>query len=200
MRILYWVITGFILAATCAGQQSKPTPSPSTSATIGWGETKVTVDIPATSYRKVGQAEVSYFAESDTTEVRAELEAYRSKEESANMYFVFTVKGKRLIQPKSVTVGIAFFTDKEKAEHLNGLKLEADRKSLNLDDLNDEGVGYDYNAKSSYRAMTANLPFTIFEELVGSKSVRVYIGDVGFDLAKKNHDALRDMLKAVERH
>jgi hypothetical protein len=201
MRTLLLITVSLTFAATCVGQQNKPTPSVDHSVSPSGPPpaNSVTVDVPATSYRTVGQAQVSYFAETDSTEVRIELSPYRSQGQSANMFFVFSVKGKHVVAPQVVSVGLVFFTDKGKAENLNSSTVELDGQSLSLNDMTSDGVGYDYNAKSAFRHMEATIPFALFEKLVNDRSVTVHVADVIFGFGKKDRDGLRDMLKAINR-
>lgn len=198
MRALLYLSVLLLLVGTCFGQSSSKQSNSNTSVSPP-KKTIATVAIPATSYREVGQAQISYFAESDTTEVRIELSVYRSRGQSANMFFVFTVKGRRVVRPSVVSVGMVFFTDKTAAERLHGFELEADGKSIQLEDATSGGVGYDYGAKQFSKDMGGKISFALLHQLGDSKGIKVHVGDIEFELNKGNRDALRDMLKAVER-
>jgi hypothetical protein len=197
MRTTSYIILALLLAGpTGVGQDNKER---GTNASANPGsKTVVTVDAPPTSFRKVGQAEVSYFSESDTTEVRSEFKGYRGPGQFANLWFVITAKGKRVVQPKLVSVGMAFFGDKVTVESVRDFVLEVEGKPVQFDDLTSSGVGYDYNSKNSFKAMKGTMGFAEFERIVKSQAVKIHVGDIVLELSKSNRDALRDMLKAVE--
>src|ERR1051325_3314584 len=146
-RITFAFLAIFMSAMTVAGQTAQGqnpgagTPaSPSgksaqKSITVETQKGTGIIDVPATDYREVGQAQVSYFEESDATEVRDELEVYRGRGQYANMSLVYTVKGKRVVRPEEVSVGIALFTNKAKAEKTRSFMLEADGRPIALDGL-----------------------------------------------------------------
>ena len=170
------------------GQQTKQPPSKKEVATI---------DIPPTTYREVGQAQVSYFLESNTTEVRVELSPYHKRNQSANMFFVFTVKGKEIKQPSLVSVGMAFFSDKQTLQTISGFSFELGQESVRPDDFKVGGIGYDNNAKNSFRDMEASIPFTVFQKLAASTPIKVRVNDLVFEFSSHNHSALGDMLKTI---
>lgn len=168
------------------------------SITVETKKGTVTIDLPATTYREVGQAQISYFAESDATEVRDELDAYKGDGQFANMYFVYTVKGNRVVRPEEVSVGMVFYTDKARAEDLHGFTLEADGKLFKLDGLTVGDVSYGVSDKKYYRDMNGTIPFALFEQLTNYTLLKVHVGGLVFDVDKSNRDALRDMLRAIE--
>lgn len=171
----------------CLGQQSKPPQS-----------TVVTVDEPPSSFRKVGQAEVSYFAGTDATEVRTEWPAYRSDALSASMWFEFRTKGKTVTRPESVNVNLGCSGQKEMLAQITAFELEGDGHEIKLDHPRAGGIQFDLNAKRFLRAMHGSVSFDTFERLVSSDSLKVHVGQTVFELNKKNRSALVDMLKAVQ--
>ncbi len=197
MRSISYLVLALLLAGSTGVGQDNKEKGANSSAKPG-SKKVVTVELPPTSFRKVGQAEISYFSQSDTTEVRSELSGYRGPGQSANLWFVFTVKGKRVVQPKIVSIGIAFFGDKVTVEGITDFAFEVDGKSVQLYDLTSSGVGFDYNAKSSYKDLKGTIPFAAFEQVVNGQALKIHVGEVVFELSKDNRDALRDMLKAVE--
>lgn len=196
LSILYLIIALLLAGSSVIGQDNKERGT-DTSAKPG-SKTVVTVDAPPTSFRKVGQAEISYFSESDTTEVRSELSGYRSPGQSANLWFVFSTKGKRVVRPKMVSVGMAFFGDKVTVENLRDFAFEVDGKSVQTDDRTTGGVGFDYHAKRSFKDMKGTMAFAVFEQVASGESIKIHVGDIIFELSKSNREALRDMLKAIE--
>jgi hypothetical protein len=191
------------LAAAAPGQTTQeqnphPGKSAQKSVTIETEKGTVIIDAPATSYREVGQAQVSYFEESDATEVRDELTVYKGRGQSANMSLVYTVKGGRVVRPEVVSVGMAFFTDKAGAEKLRGFTLEADGKLIALDGLTVGDVSQDLNTKKYFRDMDGTIPFASFERLANCAVLKVHVGEVVFEFGKSNRAALRDMLRAIE--
>ena len=56
---------------------------------------------------------------------------------------------------------------------------------------------YEMDDKQWARALRAALPFAEFQKLVASKSVRVHVAEVDFELNQESRDTLRDMLKAL---
>ncbi|HEV7890093.1 MAG TPA: hypothetical protein VGP08_05620 [Pyrinomonadaceae bacterium] len=175
-----------------------PNKSPQKSITVETKKGVVIIDVPADGYRKVGQAQIRYFKEPDATEVRDELRVYEGRGQHVNMSLVYTVKGKRVVRPEEVSVGMAFFTDKARAEKLRGFTLEADGKSIAIDGLTVGDVGLDLTAKMYFRNMNGTMPFALFEQLANSAVVKVHVGDLVFEFSKSNREALRDMLKAIE--
>jgi hypothetical protein len=170
----------------CIGQQGNP-PT----------RTIVTIDRPPSSFRKVGQAEIRYFAESDTTEVRTEWPAYRGDTMSASMWFEFRIQGKTVTRPQFVEVNLGCSGRKELLEKIAAFELEVDGHGINLDHPTVDDIEYDLNAKRFLRAMHGSVPFDTFESLVSSKSLKVHVGGVVFELNRNSRGALRDMSKAV---
>lgn len=188
MRFVLTLIVFVVLSATQGfGQQSKP---PTT--------TIVTVDEPPSSFRKVGQAEIGYFASSDTTEVRTEWPVYKSDTLSTSMWFEFRVKGKRISRPESVNVNLGCSGQKELLGTITEFKLDADGQELTLEHLRPGGIEYDLNAKRFLRAIHGSVSFDTFAKLVSSKSLKVHVGEMVFELNNNSRSALRDMLKAVQ--
>ena len=167
----------------------------------GRGQEKnvVTIETPATSYRKVGKAQISYFDESDTTEVRVELSPYRNNDQSANMFFVFSVKGKKVVEPKSVKVGMAFLGSKPTLQTLDKFSFGLDQEEINVDDLTVGGIGYELNTKSFFRDMEGTMSFASFQKLTKTKVLKVHVNDVVFSFNSIDASALIDMLRTIER-
>ncbi len=153
--ILYLIIALLLAGSSVIGQDNKERGT-NTSAEPS-SKTVVTVDAPPTSFRKVGQAEISYFSESDTTEVRSEFSGYRSPGQSATLWFVFSTRDKRVVQPKMVSVSMALFGDKVIVENLRDFALEVDGKSVQTDDRRTSGVGFDYRSKLSFKDMKGTI-------------------------------------------
>jgi len=159
----------------------------------------VTVDVPPTSYKEVGRAQVSYFRESNTTEVRVELSPYRLNDQSANMFFVFTLEGKKVTEPKNVKVGMAFFASKARLQTLDMFSFELDQEEIKIDDVTVGGIGYDYNAKDFFRDIEGTVSFASFQKLTAAKLLKVRVKDVVFAFNVSDGSALRDMLRTIER-
>jgi len=157
----------------------------------------VTVDEPATSYYAVGKAEVSYFAGSNTTEVRIQLPSHHVDGDAASLWFVSTFAGKDIVTPKELFVGIGVRRDKAKLEKLDGFVLEADEVPLKLANRTIEGLTYELNDEHWARAMGAMLGFAEFQKLVTSNTARLRIAEVAFVLDKESREALRDMFQAL---
>ena len=188
MRIVLILMVFVIVVATpCFGQQGKPTPG-----------TIVTINEPPSSYRKVGKAEISYFAGSDTTEVRTEWPAHQSETLSASMWFEFRTKGKSVKRPQSVDVNLGCSGRKEMLQEITTFEFDADGHEITIDRPLPGGVEYDLNAKKFLRAIHGSVTFDTFEKLVSSSSLKVHVGKTVFELDKNSRSALRDMLKAVQ--
>ena len=181
MRTLFFVVVALIFAVPATAQQ----------------RTVVTVAEPPTTFYNVGKAEVSYFAGSNSTEVRIDLSRQHSGGHSAYLWFVSTFAGKDIVIPKEVFVGLGFRSDKSRLEKLEGFVIEADEMSLKLVNRTVKGITFELDKYEWARAVVASLPFAEFQKLVASKSVRVQVADVSFDLDQISRGALRDMLKAI---
>jgi hypothetical protein len=131
--------------------------------------------------------------------VRSELSGYRSAGQFANLWFAFSTKGKGVVQPKMVSVGMAFFGDQVTVENLRDFAFEVDGKSVQTDDRVTSGVGFDYKSKRSFKDMKGTIAFAVFEQVASGESIKIHVGDIMFELSKSNREALRDMLKAIER-
>lgn len=201
MRIVFFIIASLSLMGTCLAQHDKPSPADGAkeSSTGIQQRNKVTVDMPATSYRKVGQAQISYFAASDSTEVRIEVSPYREQGQAANMFFVLLLKGRDVVPPQVVSIGLVFFTDKARAGKLGEFTFEADGESLKLNDMTSQGVVSDLREEKWSRGMKGTVFLAQFEKLVHSKGLKVHVGGVSFELDRKSRDGMRDMLRAIEQ-
>lgn len=158
--------------------------------------TVVTVDEPPTSYYTIGKAEVSYFAGSNTTEVRIDLPRYRLKGNIADLWFVSTLPGKEVVIAKEVSVGLRFRSAKARLEKLDGFVLEADEVPLKLANRTIGGLTFELYDNRWARAMHGVLGLAEFQKLVTSKTATLRIADFEFVLDRKSREALRDMLKA----
>ena len=114
------------------------------------------------------------------------------------MWFVATGKGKGRLQPKSVAVNLGLSGEKVRLAKLRSFALELDGRKVNVDDLELGDSGYDLNAKKFFQTMHGSIPFETFQKLVDSSSIKVQSGDVLFEFSKRNHDALRDVLRSIE--
>lgn len=157
------------------------------------------IEAPATSYRKVGKAQILYFDESDTTQVRVDLSPYRNSDQSASMFFVFSVKGKKVVEPKSVKVGMAFRASKPTLQTLDKFSFGLDQEEINMDDLTVGGIGYELNPKSCFRDMEGTMSFASFQKLTKTKVLRVHVNDIVFSFNSSDASALLDMLRTIER-
>ena len=137
----------------------------------------VTVDEPPSAFRKIGQAEISYFSATDTTEVRTEWPAYRNKSVDLSMWFEFRSKGKNVSRPTSVTVNVGCSAAEARLQKITGFKLDLDGHEIKLEQQTATGIQYDLNAQRFLRIMHASLSFDDFEKLVKSNSAKVHVGE-----------------------
>ena len=157
----------------------------------------VSIAEPATSFYTVGKAEVSYFAGSNTTEVRIQCPRHRLEGDSATLWFVSTFAGKDIVTPKEVFVGIGVRSDKARLQKLEGFVIEADDAPLKLANRTIDGITFELDHNEWARAMGGTLAFAEFQRLVNGKTASLRIAEVEFVLDKESREALRDMLKAL---
>ena len=194
--VLFALLTA---AAVCVGRQGQHPEKPAQpSSTTELMQGKVVVHEPATAYRKIGHAELGYFAGKDVTEVRVELDTvYRGRGGSAAMYALYHVEGRKVIRPEEVELGIYYDGDEAGAEGLDGLYFEADGKRIDLDRLKDGGVVYRASEKVYSREVVGQMSFPQFERFAGGKRVTVHAGAAVFELRAKQRAGLRDLLRAI---
>jgi hypothetical protein len=197
-RFISYIVLVLLVVSTVIARQVVAGESSIESAIGQNKKESVSVDEPPAAHRQVGQAEINYYAGSDTTEVRTEWPVYKGAGLSASMWFVATGKGKGRLQPKSVAVNLGFSGEKVRLAKLRSFALELDGREVNVDDLKLGDGGYDLNAKRFFQTMRGSIPFETFQKLVESSSIKVQSGDVLFELSKRNHDALRDVLSSIE--
>lgn len=177
-------------ATTIFAQQPVATPPPVTN-------TIITVEEIPTSFYTVGVAEVSYFAEANSTKVHVELDSYGSKERSAGLFLNSTFPGKQPPLSPELSLGIRVCGERRIMEALSTFSLEADGESVALNNLRREGLTFEDYQQQWSRALKGNLTSGLFQKLVESKSVKVRVAELEFELSQKDRNALRDMLKAL---
>src|SRR5258708_23939554 len=102
------------------------------------------------------------------------------------MWFEFRTKGKSVARPQFVEVSLGCSARKELLEKIAAFELEVDGHGVKLDHPTVGGIEYDLNAKRFLRAMHGSVPFETFETLVSSKSIKVHVGEVVFELNKNS--------------
>ena len=114
------------------------------------------------------------------------------------MFFVFSVKGKKVVEPKNVRVGMAFLAGKPTLQTLDKFSFELDKEELHMDDLRVGGIGYELNTTSFFRDMEGTMPFASFQKLTTAKILKVRVNDVVFAFNASDNSALLDMLRTIQ--
>jgi hypothetical protein len=201
-RICLCLTASISLAAACVGQEgsrpkkrrvkSQQRAAPQRQEEIRVPSLITSAPVPSPGeVRQVGQAEVRYYRDSNTTYVSAGSVVYEKSPVSMDLSFTFSVSGKEVVRPEAVTValstnGVAVF--KEGA----GLSVEAD------------GKRFDFKPQptSCFERqcvdVTALVEFATFEQIANSRSVKIRAERFAFELSENGREAMRDLLRSVE--
>lgn len=201
-RICLCLVASISLAAGCVGQErSRPkkgrAKSQQRAAPQGQEETRVpslTTSAPVPSpgeVRQVGQAEVRYYRDSNTTYVSAGSAVDAKLPVGMELSFTFSVSGREVVRPEAVEVALS--SDGEAVfKEGAGLSVEAD------------GKRFDFKPQptSCFEQkcvdVKAAVEFATFEQIANSRSVKIRAERFAFELSEKGRAAMRDLLRAVE--
>ena len=191
-RVLLTLMLSLSVAATCAAQNNRRAKRPKRKSPARAREVTVIANGPVSypeEVRQVGNAHVFYHKESNQTSVDVNFgEVYRSKQVSVDMSCSFDSKGETVSRPDKVL----WFLHSEWNVFKEGdrMLVEADGKQFEFT-YGPPGVATDSQ-------INVFLDFGSFEQIAGSQSVKVSVGQVAFTLGDNRREALRDMLRAIE--
>ena len=192
VRICLHVIASATLAANCLAQeqrtrQAKPEPPPFIVIAPGVPVSRVEVKPPET--RNLGQAVVTYTPLKNHTTVGVTLQdVYRRGEVTTKLLFSFAFKGREPVKENEVYWG--FISRWDIFRSGAPLTVVADGRRYSFKVERDKSVG---------GLHVGRMDFASFERLAHSKSARLSVGRVAFDLTEGQREALRDMLKVFEK-
>jgi hypothetical protein len=192
-RILLCFILAFAVTATCFAQQHKrpKTTNRKTATTPVREEVSIegtpVVIVKPDEVRQAGQASVSYRRDVDQTSIGVTLpNVYRKGQVTVSLDISFGFKGREAGKPDNVYLSLLSDWTIFKGQH--SLVVIAD----------DKHYKFVTEPSAQDNVSSISMDFASYQQIVNSKSTRVSIGQVSFELTDAQRQALRDTLKAAE--
>jgi hypothetical protein len=179
------------MAATCVAQgdnrprQPKPVPPLLMREEVVAIAPVVSIEPGEVSH--AGRATVSYYPKTNLTSVEVNLpQVYKLRQATVDLEFNFGFDGRQPSKPSEVHW--AFVSDWNVFKEHDSLVVLADGKQFQFAPGLSNGLG-------GQRIVA--MDFASFEQIVNSRSTKVSIGQVAFELNESQREALRDMLRIV---
>lgn len=188
------IATSLALAATCMaqGRGTRPAKREPPPKRVKQVVVIAPPENPPPETREVGRAIVTYSPRSNKTSVLVSLrKVYRRGNVSADLEFSTGFDGRELVRqgPLQGKVQWSFVSEWDIFESGVPLHVTADGERYSF-----EALG-DFNLPGMY---VGSMDFASFERIANSKSARLSVGRIAFDLTEAQHVAMRDMLKVFE--
>jgi hypothetical protein len=162
--------------------------------TMGPDEWKKVGDVSVSTYKRYDEhIEVSYYSN-----------VFKQKTDTSchelDLRFDFSVKGKKIIAPK--TVDLIFFSLsnalKYDAYGSHSLKIVADEKTVFTDIPYNSTRMHEKN-KSYGEKLTSSIDFAAFEKIAQAKAVTISLGTTKIELTAKQLEGVKQMYALIEK-
>lgn len=145
----------------------------------------------ATPTKRIGKADVFYFADGNMTLVTAlNIGVWKQDREWLTMHLQFRVPGNKVIAPDVISLSLS-------SNRKKGFSA-SDKLLIRVGDNE-----FQYDQRKELNPHINNwvdfiIPYTTFLKFVDTKEIKMSIGSIEFKLTKESVEALRDMRRAIE--